>query len=369
MSCLSHMKATVDAKEFSLALDKVSKVLHKSAIPILENVLVRFSGGRCTLVGSDLNSWLTTSLPAQGNDFAFVFHRTADVAKVCRRFDGELSLELSELYDGKTKWLRLYMGCGRREGELGAFYSKDYAALPEVKPEYFFTANAAGLLERINRVKYATRKPDKESDLFRTCVQFSGSRIFCLDGIRAAWDADEALTISVPFMAPTAPMEYLKLFGKQDVSVGLGERYMDITDGITHLKFRHAGTVPFNLDSAIPREFHEEFYVYPDDFLKELTYLKEFMPATHQPRVRFCGGRLFTQSGDCQCRAEIQMEGTSEMEIAFDLHHMIDALRQFKGTGRVRMRLVSPVFPIVLDAEGRNDCAMVLPVRLPAMAA
>ena len=58
------------------------------------------------------------------------------------------------------------------------------------------------------------------------------------------------------------------------------------------------------------------------------------------------------------------------MEIGFNLHHMMDALRQFKGESCVRIKLTSPISPIVLEAEGRNDCAMVLPVRLKhAMAA
>ncbi len=36
------MKSTVDAKAFSAALDKVSKVLRKSAVPIIEQICVRF---------------------------------------------------------------------------------------------------------------------------------------------------------------------------------------------------------------------------------------------------------------------------------------------------------------------------------------
>ena len=82
------MRAVVDAKEFSQALDKVSRALRKSAcIPVLEEALVRFTGGRCILTGTDFETWLMTEIPAQGDDFAFVFHRTADAAKACRSLD------------------------------------------------------------------------------------------------------------------------------------------------------------------------------------------------------------------------------------------------------------------------------------------
>ena len=52
------------------------------------------------------------------------------------------------------------------------------------------------------------------------------------------------------------------------------------------------------------------------------------------------------------------------MEIGFNLHHMADALRQFKGEPRVRMKFRTPASPILLEADGRSDCALVLPVRL-----
>ena len=43
---------------------------------------------------------------------------------------------------------------------------------------------------------------------------------------------------------------------------------------------------------------------------------------------------------------------------------MTDALRQFKGESQVRMKLTTSISPILLEAEGRNDYALVLPVQL-----
>ena len=40
--------------------------------------MVRFSGGRCVLAGTDFDAWLTAEIPARGDDFSFVFHRTAN---------------------------------------------------------------------------------------------------------------------------------------------------------------------------------------------------------------------------------------------------------------------------------------------------
>ena len=43
---------------------------------------------------------------------------------------------------------------------------------------------------------------------------------------------------------------------------------------------------------------------------------------------------------------------------------MVDALRQFRGESQIKMKIISPVAPVVLEAEGRSDFAIVLPIRM-----
>lgn len=362
------MRAVVDAKEFSQALSKVSKALGKSEIPALSEALVHFSGGRCVLTGTDFDAWLAAELPAQGDGFSFIFHRTASAAKACRRLDGELTLELSESGAGRERQLRLCMRCGSREGEFRAFFPEDYPELPELEPECSFTVNAASLLKRVSRIKYAAYAP-QSSDVRSVCIQFSGSRIFCLDGLRAAWDTDEALSVPAPFMVSSAPLEHLKLFGKEDVTVRLGKRYVDVTDGTLRLTLRRVEAALYELDSAIPKEFQEEICVSPDEFLSELAYLKDLIPVGKKTPLRFEGGRLTAQADGCRYQTRIQVEGHSEITIGFNLSYLTDALRQFKGEPSVRMKLLSPIAPVLLEADGRNDSALVLPVRLGGWAA
>ena len=87
------MRATVDAKEFSQALNKVIKVIKPASIPELEGVLVSISNDRCTLTATDFTTWLTTTIPAQGDDLGFVFPHPKDIAKACAHFDGKLAFE------------------------------------------------------------------------------------------------------------------------------------------------------------------------------------------------------------------------------------------------------------------------------------
>lgn len=56
------MRFTVDARAFSDAMSKVSKVLRKSPLPILEEIAVHVKNGLCTLTATDFDTWLVAKL-------------------------------------------------------------------------------------------------------------------------------------------------------------------------------------------------------------------------------------------------------------------------------------------------------------------
>ncbi len=78
------MKAIVDAKTLTAAISQVEKLIPKSSIPVLGGMPVSFSHGVCSLTGADPTTWLTAKLPAQGDDFSFVFPNPKAVLNACR---------------------------------------------------------------------------------------------------------------------------------------------------------------------------------------------------------------------------------------------------------------------------------------------
>lgn len=258
------MRTRVDAKAFIQALDRVSGLIRKSAIPVLNAVLVRFEEDRCTLTSTNIEAYLSAVLPAQGDAFAFLLDRPRETARAFRQFEGELALEQTETGEGDRRRIKLVLSCGPRSAELHPFLPEDFPRYPIWEAKDSFTANAARLYARVERVKYAVGIPRKEEA--RACVvsvQFSGNRVYALDGCRMAWDTDPELDVPRPFMAAPDALEHLKLFGDQAVSVRLGERYAEVADGVTSLLFRLPEGELFKLDSAIPDKFQAEFDVYP----------------------------------------------------------------------------------------------------------
>lgn len=363
------MRATVDAKTFADALKKVSVVLKRSVLPVLEEVCVRFAGGRCILTATDLNTWIITEFPARGDDFAFVFSRTKDAERACRYFSGDISLEMVETGDEKHSYPVVTISDGSRAGEFDAYSAGDYPDVPELQGDVLFSANAAALLERVNKVAYATAKPGQSSRDRASCVEFIGNQIFALDGYRAAWDFDSTQSFPQPFLIHAEQIRLLKLLGDAHIDFHLSQPHLYVTDGNTTLIFRTTEGVPFNLQSVVPSQQMEEFLVSPKQILSELKYLNEATPKTKKPYVYLHGNELFMTVNGRKCTTTIEVSRQSALTIGFDLRYVTDAFKQFDKEPQVKVKISGVLAPVVIEADGRNDHAMVLPVRVKADAA
>lgn len=360
------MRAKIDAKDFVQALEQVSGMIRKSSIPVLNAVLVRFEVDRCTLTSTNIDTYLSVDLPAQGDNFAFLLDRPRETARAFRQFEGELILEQTEKGEGEHRRITLALSCGPRSAMLHPFLPEDFPRGPKWEPKHSFTANAAKLYARVVRVRYAAAFPSPDDTRpSRSKVQFSGSHVYAVDGYRMAWDTDPELEVPAPFMAAPDALEHLKLFGDQAVSVQLGERLARVTDGVMSLLFRLPEGKLFKLDSALTDKFRSEFQVSPKEFLAELKYLKQSLRGNRAHLVRFSGGALLAESMGERYATKISAIGCEDVEFGFSLDYMTDAMEQFKKEPSVNMKVsAGSLGPIIIEAEGRSDRALVMPARL-----
>lgn len=358
------MTSAVDARAFSEGLRKVSKVLERSCIPCLNAVFVEVKDGRCTLTGTNLGAWVTLELPAAGDELSCLLGRPKDVERACRHFDGPLELELSEAGQGDKAQLRMKMRCGSRAAEFEALPAEDRLVRPELEGMYELTMPTKPLLERVERVRYATMKPGQSRRESSSCVQFNGNQVYALDGYRLACDSDPSVVFPAPFLISTDAAGLLKLLDGEQTTLRIGARYVCFQDGIISVMVRRAESRAYDLESAIPREFRDELLVSPEEFLQELDFLQKSAPETKKPYVRFGGGDLLMSVGGSEFRTAIRTEGESTVTFGFDLRYMKDALRQFRSEERVKLKIVSPSAPVILEAEGRGDFALICTIRL-----
>ena len=102
------MRSSVDAAAFYKAMTALMDIPAKSPVKVLQEIKAEFTADHCTLSATDFGTWLSVTIPASGDDFAFVFWNSAGVQKVCRHFDGALELELQRR--GDKSFLTMQIG-------------------------------------------------------------------------------------------------------------------------------------------------------------------------------------------------------------------------------------------------------------------
>lgn len=360
------MRAIVNAEAFSDALNRAITTPYGSKyVPELNGVYIHFDGEKCTLASSNLESWLVTELPADGGEFSFVLMRPAAVARACRYFSGKLVLEYRELVAKGQLRILITMSCGARAGEFEALPSKDYPELPQPVEGGAFSTCASSLLDRVKRVQYAALKPGgSQNQQDRMSIQFRGNHVFAVDGHRMAWDSAGELAIPREFMVRADLLSCLVVFEHSEVRFHVGTRNLQITDGVTSLFLPIPPERVYHFEDAIPEKMIEQFYVCPIQFLQELAYLEQFSPKGKRLCVRMCGGVLSVNAQAESYRTEIEICGCNKVAVGFDLSYMKDALKQFRNADWITVGISGELSPIVLGAEGRDDHALILPVRL-----
>ena len=351
------MKNIVDAAAFYKAMTALMEVPSKSSIEVLREIKAEFTGDQCVLSATDLNTWMSVTLPASGDSFGFVFRNSANIQKVCRHYDGALELELQQCGDESF----LTMRSGSKGGEFPAYDTQDCPVWPEFEAKQTYTANAAKILACVKQVKYAVNPRNTRSE-YRG-VLFQNRHIWALEGHRAGCCDDGGLNVEKSFTVGVPALEQLKAFGDADMQISVADNWVLFqNEHVRLLAKRIQNVTPMTYESVVPQKWNEEFCFHRKDFVQALKYLLACVGKADKPYVRFENGLLTLRAKDCLYKAAVSISTESNIIFGFDARFMLDALTQFEKQELVTMRLTSPLGAILLVAG--NSSAIVLPVRL-----
>ena len=351
------MKNSVDAAAFYKAMTALLDIPAKSSISILREIKVEFTADQCVLSATDLDTWMSVTIPADGDSFDFVFRNSANIQKVCRHFDGTLELELQQRGDESF----LTMRSGTKGGEFPVYDTEDCPTWPEFEAKQSYTANAANILKCVKQVKYAvdlrSTRPEYQG------VLFQNKHIWAVEGHRAACCDDGGLSVEKPFTVAVPALEHLKVFGNTDIQIDVNERCVTFRNEWIRLTAHCVpNATPLIYENIVPQSWKEEFCFHRKDFVQALKYLLACVGKADNPYVRFENGLLTLRAKDCLYKAAVSISAESSIIFGFDARFMLDALTQFEKQDLVTMRLTSPLGAILLIAG--NSSAIVLPVRL-----
>ena len=351
------MRSSVDAAAFYKAMTALMDIPAKSPVKVLQEIKVEFTADHCTLSATNFNTWLSVTIPASGDDFAFVFWNSAGVQKVCRHYDGALELELQQRVDESF----LTMRSGSKGGEFPVYDTEDCPTWPEFEVKQTYTANAAKIIACVKQVKYAVDLRNTRPEYHG--VLFQSKHIWAVEGHRAACCDDGGLDVEKPILVGVPALEQLKAFGDADMQISVADNWVLFqNEHVRLLAKRIQNVTPMTYESVVPQKWNEEFCFHRKDFVQALKYLLACIGKTDKPYVRFENGLLTLRAKDCLYKAAVSISAESSIIFGFDARFMLDALTQFEKQELVTMRLTSPLGAISLIAG--NSSAIVLPVRL-----
>lgn len=354
------MNGIIDAKDFAGALSRVMKLAAKrSAVPVLEQVKVAFTGTTCTLTATDLEQWGVITLAAQGDAFSFVLGSGKEVLKMLDKQNEPLHIAFTP--DEKLPQVKL--SCGGRESRLFVESAEDYPAMPSVEVVQTYHADSGMLLERVAAVSYAANT-HSESRPAMAAVSFLGREIYCVDGYRMAVVNNDQMETEKPILIPVWMFKsWRALFPTGEVTLSVGKRYLQVTQGDACALFRLMEGETLRPQNVFPTSCRERYQVSPKEYARELAYLSGFVTQPiHQP-VAFHGGRLSVMTGNGAYSAKISVEGTAEIVYGFQVGYMLEAMKAFEDQAYVTVEVSHPNGPIVLRADdGRKT--LILPTRL-----
>src|SRR5438874_9812413 len=364
------MKIACSKDELAQKLGIVSRgVSARTAVQILTGILLRAEGGTLTVASTDMELSLRTSLEAQveGEGAVVVPGRLLlDLARLLPESDVSIEHRAEES--------AVQITCGSAVYRLNTYAADDFPRLPELEAASLHTVESEALLETIARVSRSASRDDSRPVLTGILVRFEPGKL-----VMAATDSyrlsvkETALEGTIPELEAIVPARALAELarigqGAEQIELGVHENQVVFgVDGIWLTTRRIDGQFP-NYKQLIPESFEYEVPLPRDEVLDVVRRIAVMAQRNSPLRLRFAEGQLTVSArtqdvGEAQESLPVSFAGEA-LEIGFNAEFLRDGIDSVAGE-TVRFRLISPLRPCVLQAEGSDDFLyLIMPIRL-----
>jgi DNA polymerase-3 subunit beta len=364
------LRITVPKDELVSALGVVSRAVStRTSVQILSGILVEAQGSELRLAATDMELSLraTASAQIEGDGAIVLPGKTfADIARLLPA--GEVSIE------HKPAESVVHVTAGSASYTLHTYNPEDFPRLQELETVQTFAVDRESLLETIHRVARAASRDESRPVLTGILVSFTGGKLVmaATDSYRLAVKETE-LDDTVPELEAIVPsralQELARIAGSGDnVEVGVHENQVVFaTDGVWMTTRRIDGQFP-NYRQLLPEQFEHELTLPRLELLEVVRRASVMIQRATPLQLRFAEGELTviarTQDvGESQESMPVAFSGET-LEIGFNADFLRDGLESMDGDD-VRLKLISPLRPAVIQGEGDDFTYLVMPIRLP----
>ena len=364
------LRITVAKDELVSALSVVSRAVStRTSVQILSGILIEAQGSELRLAATDMELSLraTASAQIEGDGAIVLPGKTfADIARLLP--SGEVTIE------HKPAESVVHVTAGTASYTLHTFNPEDFPRLQELDGLQTFSVNRESLLETIHRVARAASRDESRPVLTGILVSFTGGKLVmaATDSYRLAVKETE-LTGEVPELEAIVPgralQELARIAGSGDtVLVGVHENQVVFaTDGVWLTTRRIDGQFP-NYRQLLPEQFEHELTLPRQELLEVVRRAAVMIQRATPLQLRLAEGELTVIArthdvGESQESMPAAFSGDT-LEIGFNADFLRDGLESMDGDD-VRLKLISPLRPAVIQGEGDDFTYLVMPIRLP----
>lgn len=364
------LRITCSKDELAQALGVVSRALSaRGSVQILSGILLEARGGELRLAATDMELSLRAALPAQIEGDGAIVLPGKTLVDIARLLPGdEVTIE------HRAAESVVHVAAGSAAYTLNTYNAEDFPRLPELDAVSTFGVERESLLETIARVARAASRDESRPVLTGILVSFGGGKLVmaATDSYRLAVK-ETPLGGTVPDLEAIVPgralQELARIAGAGDeVEIGVQENQVLFSTGGVWLTTRRIdGQFP-NYRQLLPESFEHELVLPRAELLEVIRRAAVIIQRATPLQLRFAEGELTVvarthEVGESRESLPVGYAG-EPLDIGFNADFLRDGL-ELLDTDDVRVKLISPLRPAVIQGEGDDFTYLVMPIRLP----
>jgi DNA polymerase-3 subunit beta len=366
----AELKITCAKEELVQGLAVVGRAVStRTAVQILSGILLEARGDEVQLAATDMELSLRTAVPARVEGDGAIVLPGRTLVEIARLLPAdEVTIEHRAVESV------VHVVSGSASYTLHTYNPEDFPRLPDLTATETFAIDRDALLETIGRVARAASRDESRPVLTGVLVQFSAGRLAmaATDSYRLAVKETE-LSGSAPELEAIVPSRALQELGRvatsgDEVAVGVHDNQVVFAvDGTWLTTRRIDGQFP-NYRQLLPESFEHELTLPRGDLLDVVRRAAVIIQRATPLQLRFADGELTVvartqEVGESRESLPVAFGG-DPLEIGFNADFLRDGLESVEGDD-VRVKLISPLRPAVLQGETDDFTYLVMPIRLP----
>ena len=363
------MKVVCSRDELAQKLAIVTRAVStRVSVQILSGVLLRAENDRLYLAATDMELSLRSSLAAQTEGEGAVV------------VPGRLLMDLVRLlpadevvFEQHAEQGVVHVTCGPSSSTLHTYSAEDFPRLPDLDSVGTFTVDREVLLETITRVARSASRDESRPVLTGILVRFEAGKL-----VMAATDSYRMSVKETPFggdapefeaIIPARALAELGRIAQSGETLELGvheNQVVFVTEDVWLNTRRIDGQFP-NYKQLLPETFEHDVTLPRAELLDAVRRVAVMAQRNSPLRLRFSEGELtlLAQTQDVgEARESLPVAFSGEaLEIGFNADFLREGIESVPAD-EIQLRLISPLRPGLLRAEGDDFWYLIMPIRI-----